>query len=136
MKFIRIFLFVLIIIGLGLLFTQKKWVPNFVDYLISRETKVIPYEEGYKWSGSISGIRQDCADDGVCSITVSGREIIVESGFRVYNPNEKVGTLFGFDSVSEAKNHIGERVEVYVAKLENGKFTLYGKSEYYIKLLK
>jgi hypothetical protein len=36
-KFIRWFLLVLIIIGLGLIFTQKIWVPKLVDKIISSE---------------------------------------------------------------------------------------------------
>lgn len=36
-KFIRIFLLILIIIGIGLLFTQKMWVPRLVDVIISQE---------------------------------------------------------------------------------------------------
>ncbi len=39
MKFIRIFLLVLIIIGLGLLITQKIWVPKLVDKIILSENK-------------------------------------------------------------------------------------------------
>jgi len=39
LKFIRIFLLVLIIIGLGLIFTQKTWVPKLVDKIISYENK-------------------------------------------------------------------------------------------------
>ncbi len=37
MKFIRIFLLVLIIIGLILLATQKIWVPKLVDAIIASE---------------------------------------------------------------------------------------------------
>lgn len=37
MKFIRIFLLVLIIIGLGLLATQKFWVPKLVEFLLAHE---------------------------------------------------------------------------------------------------
>ena len=36
-KFIRIFLFVLIIIGIGLLITEKTWVPKLVDQIIKSE---------------------------------------------------------------------------------------------------
>lgn len=36
-KFIRIFLLILIIIGIGLLFTQKMWVPRLVDVIIGQE---------------------------------------------------------------------------------------------------
>ena len=39
MKFIRIFLLVLIIIGIGLLFTQKTWVPKVVNYILEHESK-------------------------------------------------------------------------------------------------
>ncbi|MBP6884132.1 MAG: hypothetical protein KBC06_02780 [Candidatus Pacebacteria bacterium] len=43
-KFIRIFLLVLIIIGLGLLATQKTWVPKLVDKILESEkkTEVVP----------------------------------------------------------------------------------------------
>ncbi len=37
-KFIRIFLLILIIIGIGLLFTQKLWVPKIVDAILKYET--------------------------------------------------------------------------------------------------
>ncbi len=35
MKFIRIFLLILIIIGIGLLLTQNMWVPPFVNWILS-----------------------------------------------------------------------------------------------------
>ena len=37
MKIIRIFLLVLIIIGIGLLITQKIWVPKIVDRILKSE---------------------------------------------------------------------------------------------------
>lgn len=40
MKFIRIFLLVLIIIGIGLLLTQKTWVPKLVNKIIAHEDSV------------------------------------------------------------------------------------------------
>jgi hypothetical protein len=39
MKIIRIFLFVLIVIGIGLLFTQKIWIPKLVDQIILNENR-------------------------------------------------------------------------------------------------
>lgn len=39
MKFIRIFLLVLIIIGIGLLATQKFWVPKLVDKIIEYQDR-------------------------------------------------------------------------------------------------
>lgn len=38
-KFIRIFLLVLIIIGIGLILTQKMWVPKVVDMIMKGENK-------------------------------------------------------------------------------------------------
>jgi cytoskeletal protein RodZ len=38
MKFIRIFLLVLIIVGIGLLVTQGSWVPPFVNWILAQET--------------------------------------------------------------------------------------------------
>ncbi|HEY0221198.1 MAG TPA: MBL fold metallo-hydrolase, partial [Candidatus Paceibacterota bacterium] len=46
MKFIRIFLLVLIIIGLGLLVTQKMWVPKLVEKIIEEENNNISIENG------------------------------------------------------------------------------------------
>jgi hypothetical protein len=40
MKFIRIFLLVLIVIGIGLLVTQSFWVPPFVNWILAKENKV------------------------------------------------------------------------------------------------
>jgi TM2 domain-containing membrane protein YozV len=45
-KSIRIFLLVLIIIGLGLLVTQNMWVPKVVDWLMSKDKKVYVEEKG------------------------------------------------------------------------------------------
>ncbi|MDQ5948910.1 MAG: hypothetical protein QG589_35 [Patescibacteria group bacterium] len=44
-KSIRIFLLVLIIIGLGLLVTQNMWVPKVVDFLMSKDKKVYVEEK-------------------------------------------------------------------------------------------
>jgi hypothetical protein len=41
-KFIRIFLLILIIIGLGLLVTQKMWVPKIVDLIVKNDNKAQP----------------------------------------------------------------------------------------------
>ena len=40
MKFIRIFLLVLIVTGIGLLVIQSFWVPPFVNWILTKENKV------------------------------------------------------------------------------------------------
>ena len=37
----RIFLLILIVIGIALIFTQNLWVPTLVDFILAHETK--PY---------------------------------------------------------------------------------------------
>ena len=44
MKFIRIFLAVLIFIGIGLLVTQKFWVPKLVAEILQHETSFVPVD--------------------------------------------------------------------------------------------
>ncbi len=64
-KTIRIFLLVLIIIGIGLLLTQKTWVPKLVDFIISHETPVktvLPKTTKEK-SSSISITTQKITED-------------------------------------------------------------------------
>lgn len=53
-KFVRIFLLVLIIVGLGLLVTQKIWVPKVVNQILSYENtngglKVSPTKDSFDW---------------------------------------------------------------------------------------
>jgi TM2 domain-containing membrane protein YozV len=45
-RFIRIFLLFLIIIGIGLLLTQKVWVPNVVDTILHSQNKNCPCWDG------------------------------------------------------------------------------------------
>ncbi len=39
MTFIRIFLLILIILGVWMIFNKEKWVPTVVDYIMEREVK-------------------------------------------------------------------------------------------------
>ncbi len=41
LKAVQIFLLILIIIGIGLLMTQKLWVPKVVDYMLGREVGTV-----------------------------------------------------------------------------------------------
>ena len=56
MKTLRIFLLIVIIFGVGLLLTQKTWVPKLVDFIISHETpaKTLPTPTTKEKSSSIS----------------------------------------------------------------------------------
>ncbi|TSC70770.1 MAG: hypothetical protein CEO12_146 [Parcubacteria group bacterium Gr01-1014_46] len=137
MRFIQVILLILIIIGLGLLSTQKYWVDPLVNFIISQESSSSTEVggKGVKWVGNITGVKLDCIFDGVCSVTVDGKEIIVVSGGRLL-PDQEAGNLIGVDSISEVEQHIGKKAEVYAERTSGGEYTLYGSSDYYIKVLK
>ena len=66
MKTIRIFLLILIIIGLILIFTQKIWVPKLVDEILLSETSQQPV---IKISNPITNPpnKTECLKDSNCS---------------------------------------------------------------------
>lgn len=134
MRFIRIFLLVLIIIGVGMLLTQKTWVPKLTNYLLKDEMTKNESKVGSKWTGKINSVKNDCIFDGVCSITVSGVEVIVVQGMVALQEGEEVGTLRGAASVGDMKKYVGKEANVFARKISNDLFTLYGNSEFYIEL--
>ena len=137
MKTINIILLALIIIGIGLIVTQKKWVPGVVNYIISKETTASPYKDGFRWFGPVTGVRTDCFFDGECSVSVANIKVVVNMGDVMPTAeNREVGSLINVDSISDFQKHIGDRAEVYARKIDNGDFTLYGNVQYYIKLSK
>ncbi len=93
MKFIRIFLFILIIIGIGLLLTQKTWVPKVVDYIISQEqpNEVIVARPG----------RVDTGVEGI--VTIGGQPqqtaLVIRSGTKEIIVRTDAGGYFSQDLV-------------------------------------
>jgi hypothetical protein len=63
MKAVRIILLVLIIIGLGLLFTQKLWVPKVVDYIILHSDEKMENASGVSDVDKISEDTKDNTND-------------------------------------------------------------------------
>jgi hypothetical protein len=55
-KFIRIFLLVLIVIGIGLLTTQKIWVPKVVDMILKSENKQSVYVSDTQNKSASTGV--------------------------------------------------------------------------------
>ncbi len=88
------------------------------------------------FSGKISAVDVGCFADGICSVTVDGKEVVLLAGLRADAP--PVGTLQGVDSIGDLENEIGSTAEVYAAKNPEGsaEYTLYGSASYYVKVLK
>ncbi len=88
------------------------------------------------FTGAISAVNTGCFADGICSITVDGKEIILLAGFRI-PPIPDVGSLKGVDSIGDLEGEIGSKAEVYATPTKEGDagYTLYGSTLYYVKVL-
>lgn len=136
LKILNIVLLVLIIIGLGLIFTREKWVPGLVDFIISFEKEEIKTDIGSKWTGKINSVKTDCIFDGVCSVIVSGQEVMIIEGMRTLGPNEEIGKLLGVESIGDIENYIGKNANVYAKRNSDGIYTIYGSKDFYVEILK
>ncbi|HMO78107.1 MAG TPA: hypothetical protein PKA42_03115 [Candidatus Paceibacterota bacterium] len=81
--------------------------------------------------GNLEEVNSSCLADGECSVTVSGKKIVTLIGWNT----AVVGTLLGVEGLGNLNDHLGARVEVYAAELEDGSYTLYGSNNFYVKLL-
>ena len=135
MKILNVFLLILIIIGLGLLFTQDRWVTPFVNYILkSQGEEPVMDDKGTKWSGKITAIQNDCEDDGICSITVDGKVVIISNGMTLAGgPNDIMGKVTE-DGGAFTNNRVGKMAQVYAGKVSNGVYTIYGNKDFYIKI--
>lgn len=88
------------------------------------------------FTGTISAVSTACFADGICSVTVDGKEVILLAGLRVA-PVPAVGTLKGVDSIGDLEKEIGSKARVYAAKTSEGDadYTLYGNASYYVEVL-
>ena len=87
------------------------------------------------FTGKLSAVDTSCFADGVCSVTVDGKKVILLTGMRINIP--PVGSVKGVESIGDLESKIGSEVEVYaVATGESGAdYTLYGSTSYYVKVL-
>lgn len=133
MKIINLVLLVLIVIGTYLLFTQDKWVAPLTNYILSFD-KSEDFKTGSRWTGKINAVKTDCLFDGICSVTVSGVEVVVIQGMVALNEGEEVGTLRGVESIGDMQKYIGKEANVFARRINNQLFTLYGNNDFYIEL--
>jgi hypothetical protein len=84
------------------------------------------------FSGTISAFDTACFADGICSVTVGGKVVIIQAGYRINVP--PVGALEGVESIGDLDKKIGHMADVYAAKTATGEYTLYGNTAYYVKV--
>ncbi len=86
--------------------------------------------------GTIEAVDTACFADGICSVTIGGKEVILLAGLRVNVP--PVGMLKGVDSIGDLEEAIGADATVYAVETSEGSadYTLYGSTSYYVEVLK
>jgi hypothetical protein len=88
-----------------------------------------------KFVGTIVATNDECRVDGICSIKVDDKWVVSEfGGLRPTSEIETKGRLIGISFGQDTQRYVGKKVEVF-AKPENGGYTIYGDSNFYIKLL-
>ncbi len=88
------------------------------------------------FTGKITAVDTSCFADGVCSVTVGDKKVVLLAGLRM-PPIPPVGSLQGVESIGDLENEIGSEAEVYAttAKEEGADYTLYGSTAYYVKVI-
>jgi peptidoglycan hydrolase-like protein with peptidoglycan-binding domain len=93
------------------------------------------YEEvnvvsGEYFEGKITGSSIGCYADGICSISVDGKQVITTIGWS----QQVVGRIYGsIDNVGAAEKKVGTHAKVYAQKTTDG-YTLYGNKDFYIEV--
>lgn len=87
------------------------------------------------FTGKIEAVDTGCFADGVCSVTVDGKKVILLAGFRISPP--PVGSLKGVASIGDLEGKIGSTARVYAATStqEGYDYTLYGSPTYYVEVV-
>lgn len=86
---------------------------------------------GATFTGTIKAYSTGCFADGICSVTVDDKVVIVTQGFRV---ERAVGKLVGVSSISDIGKKIGHPATVYAHRTSDTQYTLYGNSSYYVEV--
>lgn len=82
-----------------------------------------------KFEGTVTAYSTQCFVNGECSITVDGKKIVTTLGWT----QGPVGTVTGIPDFGSVEGKVGSKAEVYAKKTATG-YTLYGNSNYYIKI--
>ena len=134
MKFRLIILLLIAAVGIYLYQTHKVSV-----YPIDSSTKDY---ESLRLTGVIKDIDDSCNHDEVCRIKVDNIWIVTNLGgdpsSEMVEQRGATGKIFlvdGQEAFSIPKDYVNKKVDVYVRKIDETTATLYGTSEYYIKVV-
>jgi peptidoglycan hydrolase-like protein with peptidoglycan-binding domain len=82
-----------------------------------------------RFSGKITAVSTACFADGICSVTIDGKTVVITVGRK----QGAVGSLLGVESIGDLEQKIGKTAEVYAKKTVDG-YTLYGDTNYYVRV--
>lgn len=86
-------------------------------------------EKGGFFEGIVTAYSTACFADGECSITVDGKKVVTTIGWS----QAVVGKVLGIPDFGSIENNLGAHAKVYAKKTDDG-YTLYGDTDYYIKI--
>ncbi len=117
-RFVRIFLLVLIIIGIGLLFTQSFWVPMVVEAILAHESQPTAIQpSGASLACDQQATRQDFLSTSTQALSPTYLEILQGGCDR--NISNKISDLFPANSPVDVECIVSNG-EVYYAALFHG----------------
>lgn len=98
--------------------------------------KLVTGSDSETFSGTITAVDTGCFSDGVCSVSVDGKKVVLVKGGRGMSQDVKVGKLIGVDSIGDLEQKIGEHANVFATTTPEGDYSLYGNSLYYVEVVK
>jgi hypothetical protein len=123
-KVVYAIIVIIVLVGIVFLATDKN-APT--------RGKLMTGSDKETFSGTITAFSTDCFADGICSVTVDGKKVIIMAGFRMSPP--PVGKLIGVDSIGALEGKIGSHANVYATTTPEGDYTLYGSENYYVEVV-
>lgn len=86
------------------------------------------------FSGTVSAVYTGCFYDGICSVTIDGKKIILEiDGLSL--PSDTIGRLIGVDSIRDIEGRMGSFANVYAGLTPEGNYTIYGNKDYFVEII-
>jgi hypothetical protein len=98
----------------------------FFSVLNSAELKKESGVREVRFGGVVTAVNRSCMHDGLCTITVGGREII-------YGRGREPGPWGTLDASLATENPIGRKVVVYCGWNKIEKYTLKGNVQYFVR---
>jgi hypothetical protein len=127
-----IIILILIILAISWYQSRNKTVQPEQAPVITQQPATLSDSE--KFEGTVTAYDTACFADGVCSVTIGNKKVILEVGGRVSDKPEPAGQLVGVASIGDLETKIGSQAEVYARKLSDTEYTVYGSSTYFVKI--